>query len=83
MEWDFFTIARYVHASKLHNKELYALYSSSNIIWLIKSRRLRWAGHGARMGESKCAYSVLVGKLREGDHLKDRRIDERIILKWI
>jgi hypothetical protein len=35
---------------RLLNKELYALYSSSNIIWVIKSRRLRWAGHVARMG---------------------------------
>jgi hypothetical protein len=35
---------------RLHNKELYALYSSPNIIRVIKSRRLRWAGHVARMG---------------------------------
>jgi hypothetical protein len=36
---------------RLHNKELYALYSSPNIIRVIKSRRLRWAGHVARMGK--------------------------------
>jgi hypothetical protein len=36
---------------RLHKKELYALYSSPNIIRVIKSRRLRWAGHVARMGE--------------------------------
>jgi hypothetical protein len=36
---------------RLHNKELYALYSSPNIIRVMKSRRLRWAGHVARMGE--------------------------------
>jgi hypothetical protein len=36
---------------RMHNKELYALYSSPNIIRVIKSRRLRWAGHMARMGE--------------------------------
>jgi hypothetical protein len=47
---------------RLHNKELYALYSSPNIIRVIKSRRLRWAGHVACMGESKGAYRVLVGK---------------------
>jgi hypothetical protein len=35
---------------RLHNKELYGLYSSPNIIGVIKSRRLRWAGHVARMG---------------------------------
>jgi hypothetical protein len=40
---------------KLHNKELYALYSSPNIIRVIKSRRQRWAGHVARMGERRGA----------------------------
>jgi hypothetical protein len=45
-----------------HNKELYALYSSPNIIRVIKSRRLRWAGHVAHMGEWRGAYRVLVGK---------------------
>jgi hypothetical protein len=39
--------------SRLHNKELYALYSSRNIIWVIKSRRLRWVGHVARMGRGE------------------------------
>jgi hypothetical protein len=38
--------------SRLHNKEVYALYSSPNIIRVIKSRRLRWAGHVARMGRA-------------------------------
>jgi hypothetical protein len=47
---------------RLHNKELYALYSSPNIIWGIKSRRLRWAGHVARMGERRGAYRALVEK---------------------
>jgi hypothetical protein len=47
---------------RLHNKELYALYSSPNIIRVIKSRRLRWAGHMARMGERSGAYRALVGK---------------------
>jgi hypothetical protein len=46
---------------RLHNKELYALYSSPNIIRVTKSRRLRWAGHVARMGESRGAYRALVG----------------------
>jgi hypothetical protein len=46
---------------RLHNKELYALYSSTNIIRVIKSRRLRWAGHVARVGE-RSAYRALVGK---------------------
>ncbi|KAJ4436535.1 hypothetical protein ANN_16566 [Periplaneta americana] len=47
---------------KLHNAELHALYSSPDIIRNIKSRRLRWAGHVARMGESRNAYKVLVGR---------------------
>jgi hypothetical protein len=46
----------------LVNKELYAMYSSPNIIRVIKSRRLRWAGHVARMGERRRAYRALVGK---------------------
>jgi hypothetical protein len=45
---------------RLHNKELYALYSP-NIIWVIKSRTMRWAGHVACMGE-RAAYRALVGK---------------------
>jgi hypothetical protein len=47
---------------RLHNKELYALYSSPNIIRVMKSRRLRWAGHVARMRERRGAYRALVGK---------------------
>ncbi|KAJ4429512.1 hypothetical protein ANN_21681 [Periplaneta americana] len=47
---------------KLHNIELHALYSSPDIIRNIKSRRLRWAGHVARMGETRNAYRVLVGR---------------------
>jgi hypothetical protein len=46
---------------RLHNKELYAVYSP-NIIRVIKSRRLRWGGHVARTGERRSAYGVLVGK---------------------
>jgi hypothetical protein len=47
---------------RLHNKELYALYSSPSIIRVMKSRRLRWAGHVARMGERGGVYRALVGK---------------------
>ena len=46
-----------------HNEELNDLYCSPNIVRVIKSRRMRWAGHVARMGEEKGAYRVLVGKL--------------------
>jgi hypothetical protein len=44
-----------------HNKELYGLHSSPNIIRVIKSRRLRWTGHVARVGERRGAYRALVG----------------------
>jgi hypothetical protein len=47
---------------KLHNEELHNLYSSPNIIRMIKSRRMRRAGHVARMGEKRNAYRILVGK---------------------
>jgi hypothetical protein len=47
---------------KLHNEELHGLYSSSSIIRVIKTRRMRWAGNVARMGEVRGAYNILVGK---------------------
>jgi hypothetical protein len=47
---------------KLHNEELHDLYSSPRILRMIKSRRLRWVGHVARMGEKRNAYRLLVGK---------------------
>ena len=47
---------------KVHNEELNELYSSPNIFRVIKSRRMRWAGHVARMGETGGVYRVLVGK---------------------
>jgi hypothetical protein len=47
---------------RLHNEELNDLYSSPNIIRAIKSRRMRWAGHVARMGEGRGAYRILVGR---------------------
>ena len=47
---------------RLHNEELNDLYSSPNIVWVIESRRMKWAGHVARMGEERRVYRVLVGK---------------------
>jgi hypothetical protein len=47
---------------KLHNEELHDLYSLPSIIRKIKSRRMRWAGHVARIGENRNAYRFLVGK---------------------
>jgi hypothetical protein len=46
---------------KLHSEELHGLYSSPGIFRVIKARRMRWAGHVARMGEMRGAYNILVG----------------------
>jgi hypothetical protein len=62
---------------KLHNEELHNLYCSPSIIRIIKSRRLRWAGHVARMGEKRNAYRILVGKPEGLD------VGKKIILRWI
>jgi hypothetical protein len=47
---------------KLHNDELHSLHSSPNIIRVIKSRRMTWSGHVARMGEGRDVYRILVGR---------------------
>ena len=47
---------------KLHNEELSDLYSLPNIVWVVKSRRMRWAGHVARMGQGRGVHRVLVGR---------------------
>jgi len=47
---------------KLHNEELSDPYFFPNILWVVKSRRMRWAGHVARMGEGRVVHRVLVGK---------------------
>jgi hypothetical protein len=46
----------------LHNEEINVLYSAPNIVWVIKWRIMRWAGHVARMGEERGVYRVLLGK---------------------
>jgi hypothetical protein len=66
---------------KLHN-EFNDLYSP-NIVQEIKSRRIRWVGHVARMGKRGGVYRVLVRKPEERDHLRDPGVDGRIILRWI
>jgi hypothetical protein len=68
---------------RLHNEELNDLYSSPSIIRVIKSRRMRWAGHVARMGEKRGAYRSLVGRPEGRRSLGRRGVDGRIILKWI
>jgi len=67
---------------KLYNEEL-NLYSSPNIVWIIKSRRMRWVGHVTCMGERRCIYRVLVGKPEGKRPLGRPGIDGRIILRWI
>jgi hypothetical protein len=57
---------------KLHNEELHNLYSPPSTIRMMKSRRMRWAGHGARMVEKRNAYRILVGN-REGKRPLGRR----------
>ena len=47
---------------RLHNEELHSLYCSPNIVWVIKSRRLRWAGHVARIEEGRSVFKILTGK---------------------
>jgi hypothetical protein len=62
-----------------HNEELYDLYSQ-NITWVIKSRRMRWTGHAARMGDRRGAYRVLVGRTEKKRPLgrPRRRWDDNI-----
>jgi hypothetical protein len=68
---------------RLHNEELNDLYYSPNIVRVIKSRRMRWAGHVARMSEERGVYRVLVGKPEGKDYWGDQGVDVWIILGWI
>ena len=68
---------------KLYNEELYDLYSSPNIIQVIKLWSKKWVGHLARMGRREVHTGFWWGNLREWDHLEDAGVDGRIILIWI
>jgi hypothetical protein len=68
---------------KLHNEELNNLYSSPSIVRVVKSRRMRWAGHVSRLGEERAVHRVLVGNLRARGRWGDPDVDGRIILRWI
>jgi hypothetical protein len=62
----------------LRHEEFYNLYSSQNIIWMIRAGNMRWAGHVARMGEIRNGKN-----LKETEHLEELDVDGRIIVKWI
>ena len=68
---------------RLHKEELNDLYCSPNIVRVIKSRRMRWAGHVARMGEERGRIGSWWGSWREIDHWGDLGVDGWIILGWI
>jgi len=65
---------------RLHNEELNDLYSSPNNVRVINSRRMRWAGHVARMGEERVMYRVVLGKLEGKRPLGDLGVDGWITL---
>jgi hypothetical protein len=67
---------------KLHNDELHSLYSSLNIVRVIKSRRMRWAGHVARMEEGRGEYRIWLGCPKGRDHWEDLGVGGRITLRW-
>ena len=68
---------------KLHNEELSDLYSLPNIVQVVKSRRMRWAGHVARMGQGRGVHRVLVGRPEGKRPLGRPRRRWGIILRWI
>jgi hypothetical protein len=58
---------------------IHRLYSSPSIIRMIKSRRMRWAGHVARLGEKRNAYRILVGSQKVRDHWEDLDVSVRVM----
>ena len=68
---------------KLHNEELNDLYSSPNIVRVIKSRRMRWAGHVASMEEGRVVHKVWLGKPEGKRPLGRPRRSTNITLSWI
>jgi hypothetical protein len=68
---------------KLYNEELHDLYCLPSIVRAIKSRRMRWVRHVARMGRREACLELWWGYPRERDHWGDPGVDGRIILGWI
>jgi hypothetical protein len=67
----------------LHNEELHKFYSSPSIIRMIKPRRMRWAGHVARMGRKGMHRGYWWEIEKERDHWQDQNVGGWTILKWI
>jgi hypothetical protein len=67
---------------KLHNDELQSLYSSPNIVRVIKSRRMRWAGHVARKGMGEMFTGFWLGGPKVRGHWEDLGVGGRITLRW-
>jgi hypothetical protein len=65
---------------KLHNDELHSLYSSPNIVRVIKSRRMRWLGHVAPMGDGKVFTEFWLGSPKVRSHWEDIGVGGRITL---
>jgi hypothetical protein len=68
---------------KLHNEEIHTLYSSPDIIRQVKARRMRWAGHVARMGEERKVYRFWWESPKERDHLEDQGVGGKMGSEWI
>jgi hypothetical protein len=69
-----------IHCRGLHNEELHNLHSSPSIIRMIKSRRMRWAGHVARMGRRGMHIEYWLESRKEGDHWEDQDVGGMV---WI
>jgi hypothetical protein len=67
---------------KLHNDELHSLYSSPNIVRVIKSRRMKWEGHLARMGVVEVCTGFWLGGPKGRHHWEDLGVGGRITLRW-